>query len=255
MLKKEKKGLDTKLTGFQSASKGLDNLIGSQRSDKNKKGLGYSVVPPPPAQVYSHPKNDMSWTGLPEFADDTIIDYTRPSPNIESNPNDLQNNSSPISEIGESTISILSKHEIKFVKTADSPTVVKQIKMKLLGSLLLNMLKCIEKLQRVLMLGSSKSHQDPSISWLYIKLSSETINVFGRFHLPVIFWDCQGVQGGGKRKGDKDRAAAMIQAIDKMLKTRRIMRSLERFLEEDCMRETFGCCKGPYESLYVAPIF
>nr|GFB56748.1 hypothetical protein [Tanacetum cinerariifolium] len=33
------------------------------------------------------------------------------------------------------------------------------------------------------------------------------------------------------RKGDKNRAAAMIQAIDKMLKTRRIMRSLERFVE------------------------
>nr|GEX42101.1 hypothetical protein [Tanacetum cinerariifolium] len=32
------------------------------------------------------------------------------------------------------------------------------------------------------------------------------------------------------RKGDKDRAAAMIQAIDKMLKTRRIMRSLEKFV-------------------------
>nr|GEZ08471.1 hypothetical protein [Tanacetum cinerariifolium] len=32
------------------------------------------------------------------------------------------------------------------------------------------------------------------------------------------------------RKGDKDRAVAMIQAIDKMLKTRRIMRSLERFV-------------------------
>nr|GEX43095.1 hypothetical protein [Tanacetum cinerariifolium] len=32
------------------------------------------------------------------------------------------------------------------------------------------------------------------------------------------------------RKGDKDRAAAMIKAIDKMLKTRRIMRSLERFV-------------------------
>nr|GEZ59344.1 hypothetical protein [Tanacetum cinerariifolium] len=30
------------------------------------------------------------------------------------------------------------------------------------------------------------------------------------------------------KKSDKDRAAAMIQAIDKMLKTRRIMRSLER---------------------------
>nr|GFC03869.1 hypothetical protein [Tanacetum cinerariifolium] len=32
------------------------------------------------------------------------------------------------------------------------------------------------------------------------------------------------------RKGDKDRAAAMIQVIEKMLKTRRIMRSLEKFI-------------------------
>nr|GEY61980.1 hypothetical protein [Tanacetum cinerariifolium] len=32
------------------------------------------------------------------------------------------------------------------------------------------------------------------------------------------------------RESDKDRAAAMIQAIDKRLKTRRIMRSLERFV-------------------------
>nr|GEZ20789.1 uncharacterized mitochondrial protein AtMg00810-like [Tanacetum cinerariifolium] len=31
------------------------------------------------------------------------------------------------------------------------------------------------------------------------------------------------------RRGDKDRAAAMIHAIEKMLKTRRIMRSLEKF--------------------------
>nr|GFB31469.1 hypothetical protein [Tanacetum cinerariifolium] len=35
---------------------------------------------------------------------------------------------------------------------------------------------------------------------------------------------------GRRRKGDKDRATAMIQAIDKMLKTKRIMRSLERFV-------------------------
>nr|GEW43335.1 hypothetical protein [Tanacetum cinerariifolium] len=39
-------------------------------------------------------------------------------------------------------------------------------------------------------------------------------------YLPQTIW----------RKGDKDRAAAMIQSIDKMLKTRRIMRSLERFV-------------------------
>nr|GEW04945.1 hypothetical protein [Tanacetum cinerariifolium] len=35
------------------------------------------------------------------------------------------------------------------------------------------------------------------------------------------------------RKSDKDKAAAMIQAIDKMLKTRRIMRSLERSILMD----------------------
>nr|GEV35711.1 hypothetical protein [Tanacetum cinerariifolium] len=39
-------------------------------------------------------------------------------------------------------------------------------------------------------------------------------------YLPTTIW----------RKGDKDRAVAMIQEIDKMLKTRRIMRSLERFV-------------------------
>nr|GEX65201.1 hypothetical protein [Tanacetum cinerariifolium] len=39
-------------------------------------------------------------------------------------------------------------------------------------------------------------------------------------YLPQTMW----------RKGDKDRAAAMIQAIDKMLKTRRIIRSLEKFV-------------------------
>nr|GEX27219.1 hypothetical protein [Tanacetum cinerariifolium] len=35
------------------------------------------------------------------------------------------------------------------------------------------------------------------------------------------------------RKSDKDRAAAMIKAIDKQLKTRRIMRSLERSILTD----------------------
>nr|GFB45028.1 hypothetical protein [Tanacetum cinerariifolium] len=39
-------------------------------------------------------------------------------------------------------------------------------------------------------------------------------------YLPTTIW----------RRGDKDRAAAMIQAIEKMLKTRRIMRSLEKFV-------------------------
>nr|GEY00889.1 hypothetical protein [Tanacetum cinerariifolium] len=47
LIKKEKEELETKLTGFKTASKDLDSLLESQRMDKNKEGLGYSVVPPP----------------------------------------------------------------------------------------------------------------------------------------------------------------------------------------------------------------
>nr|GFB56613.1 hypothetical protein [Tanacetum cinerariifolium] len=69
LLKKKKGELETKLTGFQTASKDLYSLLKSQRWDKNKEGLGYSVVPPPAAQIYSPPKKDMSWTGLLEWFD------------------------------------------------------------------------------------------------------------------------------------------------------------------------------------------
>nr|GEZ87837.1 hypothetical protein [Tanacetum cinerariifolium] len=68
---------------------------------------------------------DMSWTGLSEFADDTITDYSRPSPSIESNSNDLQSSNSSVSENVESSSSILSKPVIIFVKADDSPTVIK----------------------------------------------------------------------------------------------------------------------------------
>nr|GEZ02726.1 hypothetical protein [Tanacetum cinerariifolium] len=48
-------------------------------------------------------------------------------------------------------------------------------------------------------------------------------------YLPQTIW----------RKCDKDRAAAMIQAIDKMLKTRRIMMSLEKFVGGRLYEEDF----------------
>nr|GFC46102.1 hypothetical protein [Tanacetum cinerariifolium] len=83
--------LDGKLASLLIASKDLDNLIESQRADKNKGGLGYSVVPPPLAQIYSSPKKDLSWTGFLEFADDTVTDYSRHAPTIESSPDDAQN--------------------------------------------------------------------------------------------------------------------------------------------------------------------
>nr|GEZ89922.1 hypothetical protein [Tanacetum cinerariifolium] len=130
MLKKQKGDLDSKLTGFQPASKDLDNLLESQRSDKNKEGLGYSAIPPPPAQVYSPPKKDMSWTGLPEFADDTITDYSRPLPAIESNSDDLQNKNPSVTETGALSSTIFSKPAINFVKAAERPTESKTDKVE-----------------------------------------------------------------------------------------------------------------------------
>nr|GEW58920.1 putative ribonuclease H-like domain-containing protein [Tanacetum cinerariifolium] len=50
------------------------------------KGVGfieYCDVPPPLAQVYLPPKKDLSWMGLPGFVDDTVTDYTRPTPSID----------------------------------------------------------------------------------------------------------------------------------------------------------------------------
>nr|GEW10008.1 hypothetical protein [Tanacetum cinerariifolium] len=102
------------------SSKDLDRLLESQRLDKNKERLGYSVVPLPPTQIYSPPKKDMSWTGLPKFTDDTIIDYSRPSPTIESNTNDTNINSF-VTETRESSNIITSKPAIKFVKAVDRP--------------------------------------------------------------------------------------------------------------------------------------
>nr|GEW31018.1 zf-CCHC domain-containing protein/UBN2 domain-containing protein [Tanacetum cinerariifolium] len=127
-IKKEKESLDNKLTGFENASKDLDNLLGSQRSDKNKEGLGYTAVHPPPAQIYSPAKKDLSWTSLPEFVDDTITDYRRPTTSIDAskcNKSEFQSSNFSVFEHGESTCSIMSKPMIKFVKEADCPGVIK----------------------------------------------------------------------------------------------------------------------------------
>nr|GEV50476.1 hypothetical protein [Tanacetum cinerariifolium] len=99
-------------------SQDLDNLIESQRADKNKEGLGYNDVPPPPAQIYSSPKKDLSWTGFSEFADDTVTDYSRPSPTMESTSGNDQNRNPSVSETVASPIT--PKPFIKFVKPKDS---------------------------------------------------------------------------------------------------------------------------------------
>nr|GEZ23511.1 putative ribonuclease H-like domain-containing protein [Tanacetum cinerariifolium] len=105
ILKKENEGVDRKLAGFLTASKDLDNVIESQRTDKNKDGLGYSAVPPPPAQIYSSPKKDFT-------------------------SGDDQNINPSISETEASPSAITPKPCIKFIKASDSPTESKIDKAK-----------------------------------------------------------------------------------------------------------------------------
>nr|GFA01201.1 ribonuclease H-like domain-containing protein [Tanacetum cinerariifolium] len=113
---------------IKSLTKDLELLM--KEKDKNKKGLGYSDVPPPPAQIYSPLKKDMSWTGLPEFKDDTVTDYSRPSPAIESTSNDAQNRNPSVTETEASPSTISPKSFIKFVKANDSPTKSKTNKVE-----------------------------------------------------------------------------------------------------------------------------
>nr|GEX19068.1 hypothetical protein [Tanacetum cinerariifolium] len=90
LIKKEKEGLDSKLAGFQIASKDLDNLLESQRSDKKKEG---------------------------------------PSPAIESTSDDAQNKNLSVTETEGSPSTISPKPFIKFVK-ADDCTEVKTNKVE-----------------------------------------------------------------------------------------------------------------------------
>nr|GEX04966.1 putative ribonuclease H-like domain-containing protein [Tanacetum cinerariifolium] len=91
LIKIEKEGLDSKLAGFQTASKDLDSLLESQRLDKNKEG---------------------------------------PSPAIESTSGDAQNKNPSVTETEASPSTISPKPFIKFVKSTDRSTETKTSKVK-----------------------------------------------------------------------------------------------------------------------------
>nr|GFB42511.1 hypothetical protein [Tanacetum cinerariifolium] len=97
-LKEEKDVVDGKLARLLKSSKDVENIIESLRSEKVKEGVGYNVVPPPAADLYLSPKKDLSWTGLPEFVDDIVTDYSRPSPTVASASTEDQNKDTSTSE-------------------------------------------------------------------------------------------------------------------------------------------------------------
>ncbi|GJR39624.1 putative ribonuclease H-like domain-containing protein [Tanacetum coccineum] len=85
-LKQEKDAIDFKIEKFGKASKDLDQLLGSQITDKSKKGFGYSAVPPPHPLIYNRPnKLDLSYSGLDEFKDPEFKGYGPENSKIESN--------------------------------------------------------------------------------------------------------------------------------------------------------------------------
>ncbi|GKC69276.1 hypothetical protein Tco_1115159 [Tanacetum coccineum] len=69
-VKQKKEGIEFKIEKIDKALKDLDKLLGSQITDKSKKGLGYNVVPLPHPLIYNQPKKlDLSYSGLDEFKD------------------------------------------------------------------------------------------------------------------------------------------------------------------------------------------
>nr|GEV65770.1 putative ribonuclease H-like domain-containing protein [Tanacetum cinerariifolium] len=61
----------------------------------------------------------MSWTGLPEFKDDTITNYSRPAPTIESSLDDAQNRNPSVTTTEASPCTISPKPFINIVKAAN----------------------------------------------------------------------------------------------------------------------------------------
>ncbi|GKE56676.1 hypothetical protein Tco_1495861, partial [Tanacetum coccineum] len=82
----EKDAIDFKIEKFGKASKDLDQLLGSQITDKSKKGFGYSAVPPPHPLIYNRPnKLDLSYSGLDEFKEPEFKGYGPENSKKESN--------------------------------------------------------------------------------------------------------------------------------------------------------------------------
>ncbi|GJY40383.1 hypothetical protein Tco_0427653, partial [Tanacetum coccineum] len=85
-VKQEKEGIEFKIEKFDSASKSLDKLLGSQITDNSKKGLGYHVVSQPHPLIYNGPtKLDLSYSGLDEFKEPKFKGYGPKDSKLESN--------------------------------------------------------------------------------------------------------------------------------------------------------------------------
>ncbi|GJW02378.1 putative ribonuclease H-like domain-containing protein [Tanacetum coccineum] len=85
-VKQEKEGIEFKIEKFDKASKDLNKLLGSQITDKSKKGLGYTAVPLSHPLIYNRPKKlDLSYSDLDEFKEPEFKGYGSENSKQESN--------------------------------------------------------------------------------------------------------------------------------------------------------------------------
>ncbi|GKB16934.1 putative ribonuclease H-like domain-containing protein [Tanacetum coccineum] len=125
---KDKDSLGKKVTEYGSSQRGLEDILSFQRTIKDRTCIGFNAVPPHPAQVYSPTLKDLSWTGLPEFVDNTVTDYTRVKPGVDSS-NDVskdQNGDNPPKPVqGGTSSNVTQMPLIKFVNNTSCPSVTK----------------------------------------------------------------------------------------------------------------------------------
>ncbi|GJX00704.1 ribonuclease H-like domain-containing protein [Tanacetum coccineum] len=75
-VKQEKEGFEFKIGKFDKSAKDLEQLLGSQITDKMKKGFGYNVVPSPHPLILNRPTPlNLSYSGLEEFKEPEINEY------------------------------------------------------------------------------------------------------------------------------------------------------------------------------------
>ncbi|GJT75596.1 hypothetical protein Tco_1042321 [Tanacetum coccineum] len=75
-VKQEKEGFDFKIAKFDKSAKDLDQLLGSQITNKSKKGFGYNVVPSPHPLILNRPTTlYLSYSGLEEFKEPEVNEY------------------------------------------------------------------------------------------------------------------------------------------------------------------------------------
>ncbi|GJQ97496.1 hypothetical protein Tco_0008635 [Tanacetum coccineum] len=108
-----------KIEKFDKASKDLDQLLGSQITDKSKKGLGYSAVPPPHPLIYNRPnKLDLSYSGLDEFKEPEFKGYGPENKQVS------QDKSSFVEGYGYNTSKSVSEVEPKRVRKNDGAPII-----------------------------------------------------------------------------------------------------------------------------------